>query len=197
MNKKEEINKLAEKTLGYLKYDGHIDIVKIANNLGFVVGLVRTDMKAFILVDKKDKNILNQKSNKVIGVSYKLEIEEKIYLVAYELGNFLLNKGNVSKFAHTITDEKIIYNNDDNNYFVNSLLMPKERFIKDVENLSKEYRNPSEICEILQRIYNVPTLIILKRIEELEETKNIFKLETQESKPKVKKLTKQSQNNTK
>ena len=67
--------------------------------------------------------------------------------------------------------------------------MPKERFIKNVENLSKEYRNPSEIREILEKIYNVPILIILKRIEELEETKNIFKLETQEPEPKVKKLT--------
>ena len=55
MNKKEEINKLAEETLGYLKYDGNIDIVKIAKKLGFVVGNANSDMKAFILVNKKDK----------------------------------------------------------------------------------------------------------------------------------------------
>lgn len=156
MENKEKIKQLIEIIQKETATEEKIDIVKIAKKLGFVIGTIESDSKAVILANKKDK---------LIGVHHQLDYEEKRYLIAYELGNYLLNKKEI--FAHQITSEDIIYEQDENNQFAEELLMSEEKFLKDVAEIKNKTNTILDMVKELQTIYKIPIPIILNKLEEL------------------------------
>ena len=146
------------------------DIVLLANKMGFAVGnasLADND-DGFIAVDKKQRTLLGTPSNKVVGVNVKRDYYLKRFIVAHELGHYVLEGQDQPLYAHRDTQPKVRSKAEQEaDYFAACLLMPREAFIRSYEKI-RTIEKLSERIKILKDTFEAPVESIIRRFEELE-----------------------------
>ena len=148
----EQVNKIFRKSQ-YNDDKDYIDVISIAQNLGFEVGnaMIEEDMDGFILINENQGDQENQEkllgiqTDKLIGVNSKRPIEWKRFIIAHELGHYMLDyvgKNNNGMFAHREHKKGRSERENEIDFFAASLLMPKEKFKKEyiqLKNVFLEY----------------------------------------------------------
>lgn len=168
---KKEIEQKARKTLddSHDNGDAAVDIIKVAQNLGFVVGNVdfSDDEDGFIIVDEHADEILGQKTDKLIGVRADQTKEWKYFIIAHEIGHYVLHydkekyRGMYAHREHK-TGKNEIENEAD--YFAANLLMPEERFRQHYEGLKEVGLSFDEMVLVLAKRFCVTERMTLRRL---------------------------------
>jgi Zn-dependent peptidase ImmA (M78 family) len=147
------------------------DIVELAQKMGFVVGNVALDENedGFIIVNENDKTLLGTSSNKVIAVNARLDYHFKRFIIAHELGHYILEGGNKNQlYAHR--NNKTEERNDKEqevDRFAASLLMPRDVFRSKLESIHKYEQSLPKCVHMLKNIFKAPLECVLRRIQEL------------------------------
>lgn len=150
------------------KETGYVDVLKIAQDLGFLVGNsnLPDTQDGFIIVNDKS-NIEGFGTNKIIGVRSNLTYEMKRFIIAHELGHYFFKPANEEMFAHR---EHRIGKNDEENefdYFSACLLLPKDLFDSTYEKLNKDGINENFLISQMANEMKVPALCVSRRFGEL------------------------------
>ena len=152
--------------------DAAIDIIGLAKNLGFVVGNAELsdDEDGFIIVEEGSEQILGQKTDKLIGVRADQSIEWKRFVIAHEIGHYILHYDKMKNhgiYAHR--DHKKGKNEKENeaDFFAANLLMPRERFMKQFKALKEVGLSTEEMTLILAKRFCVTEIMTKRRFEEL------------------------------
>jgi Predicted Zn peptidase len=150
------------------------DVVALAKDMGFYVGNATLDDNedGFIAVDTRETSILNTGSNKVIGVNSTRDYYTKRFIIAHELGHFILRANEQGDkdiiYAHRESkSERRTDEEQDVDYFAACLLMPKEAFSKKYEELTTKPLSQEETVAALQRVFSAPLKSVERRVEEL------------------------------
>jgi len=146
------------------------DIVSLAKSMGFFVatGLLEENEDGFVMVNSDGTKLLGTDSSKVIIVNSSREQNQKRFIIAHELGHYLINGKEEEIFAHRKKeDEERAENEQEIDYFAASLLMPKEAFQTKSNQLISEGKNLSERVVELANIFRAPMESVLRRVEEL------------------------------
>ena len=164
--------KSIEQIVDYLldKFDYHdgsdiyVDITRLVNVLGFQVG------ESDKFNDTEDGFILVKDDKKIIGVNKNRTIEDKRFIIAHELGHYLIHR----------TDEETFFmhrenlkgkNNEENDadYFAACLLMPSKSFKAIYEIITSSMLDPKEndIIPLMQKLFRTPKTSISRRIDEV------------------------------
>lgn len=170
--KMKEIENKAEDLFKRINYDYNdkeaIDVIHIAKQLGFQVGiaLLDKDEDGFIIVQEGEEEILGIKTDKLIGVNADRELKWKRFIIAHELAHFILHC-NESIYAHR--DHRKGKNSTENeaDYFAANILMPKSKFKKAYNELGKIEYNKNVKVSLLSEMFIVTEKMIQRRIEEL------------------------------
>lgn len=146
----------------------------MAKKIGFVVGNANLSDKedGFIIVNSDEKELLGLNANKIIAVNSKREFCLKRFIIAHELGHYLLREDNQKIFAHR--ENKIGKNEEENefDYFAACLLMPKEKFEEKTSILMNKGIKDDELIYELSNSFQVPSESVRRRFDELELTFN-------------------------
>lgn len=176
----QKANNITKKYNEYMNEDkknGYVDIIKIAQDLGFVVGNVKLkdDSDGFIIVNEKEDQILGIKTSKLIGVNEKRSLEWKRFIIAHEIGHYILHyiDNAVELDGLYACREHIKGKNETENqvdFFAACLLMPADFFKKKFNEVKEEKKTmtKSEIAQELSRNFLVTSMMVLRRIDELE-----------------------------
>lgn len=173
----DKIEKTVRETLesvGYTINEGSsVDVIDIAKRLGFVVGnaVLNEEDDGFIVVEEGKKEIMGIETDKLIGVNSDRSLEWKRFIIAHELGHYILHfreKNLNGLYAHR--DHKRGHNELENetDFFAANLLMPRESFENKYKEIKQVYKNDREIVDILSKHFNVTVRMAERRIEELK-----------------------------
>ena len=165
-----KINKIFDR-FGINKYIP-VDIIYLTKQLGFVVGnvdLPDTD-DGFIYINKNEKDVLGQNNIQVIGVNACLSVEWKRFTIAHELGHYFLHfsENTDGLFAHREHRKGKGKKENEADYFAACLLMPRDAFTTIYKELSKTNITKDDILSFLAYRFNVTSLMVERRIEELK-----------------------------
>lgn len=159
------------KTISYKSENGlEVDILEIARKYGFVVGNAFLDDKedGFIIVDEGRKQVLGIETSRLIGVNADNTLENKRFIIAHELGHFLLHydsREDGPMFAHRENVKGKNKDENDADYFAACLLMPQKAFLQQYNRLKESGEN--EIAGKLAVLFNVPKSSAERRIDEV------------------------------
>lgn len=181
---KKEIEQLAEGLLTNEVFDGQaVKIVSLANSLGFAVGHANLPegTEGIIAVDKAQKSLLGSGSNQVIAIDYELNKERMRFIIAHELGHYMMRKdANAPVFAHRETAHGRSEAENEADYFAACLLMPKDGFKAALEYFRQV--NPGidddELAVLLSEQFKVQTEAAKRRIKEVDKDVDTVDLET-------------------
>lgn len=129
------------------------DIFDIAESLGFTIGnaLLVSQDEGFLLIDDTKKHIWQVTgvfTDRIIGVRVNLDLQQKLFVIACELGHYVLHCQNGGAFyAHHKNKENEKENEDA--YFARCLLMPRERFKKEYDDFKDKGLSENEIITLL------------------------------------------------
>ena len=172
---KETIERKASETLSAAEDNGDaaIDIIRLAQSLGFIVGNVEftDDEDGFILVDERKSQILGQPTDKLIGVRADQSVEWKRFIIAHEIGHYVLHYNRDTDhgmYAHREHKKGKDAIENEADYFAANLLMPRDRFVKNYEELNKSGLSPDEKVLVLARRFRVTEIMTKRRFVELE-----------------------------
>ena len=150
-----------------------VDIVKIARKMGFIVGnaILPNEYDGFIVVNETVRNLPNQEGNKVIAVNTSLSPEDKNFVIAHELGHYVLSNDSDKKiFAHREHRKGKNAEENDYDFFAACLLMPKEIFKNRLNALKPLYENDENgLVNDLANYFIVSPESVKRRIEEVSE----------------------------
>ena len=169
---KEQIEKRASDLLTEINCDAfaYVDVVKLSEKIGFVIGNADLDDSedGFIIVNPIEE-IPYVKSNKVIGVNSKRSIEDKRFIIAHELGHYLLhyNESDRSIFAKRENIRGKSETENEADYFAACLLMPAAAFTREFQKSSASSFAPKVIEETLSALFVVPRESVSRRMVEL------------------------------
>lgn len=145
-----------------------IDIVAFVREFGFVVtslDLPETE-DGFVVVDDEDNNLFGLNSNKVIGVNKNRTVEEQRFIVAHELGHFVLQGQDKTLFAHRENKKGKNQEENDADYFAACILMYKDLFV-EIYNFSERITSKlEEKISFLARYFKVPEQSVIRRFTE-------------------------------
>lgn len=168
---------IEEKALSILKNandtgDAVIDIIGLAKNLGFVVGNAELsdDEDGFIIVEEGSEQILGQKTDKLIGVRADQSIEWKRFVIAHEIGHYILHYDKMKNhgiYAHRDHKKGKSEKENEADFFAANLLMPRERFMKQFTALKEVGLSTEEMTLILAKRFCVTEIMTKRRFEEL------------------------------
>ena len=146
------------------------DIVVLAQKMGFVVGNAKLadDEDGLIAVDKSKDSLFNTSSNMVILVNRNRDYYFKRFIVAHELGHYMLEGNGKQIYAHrkNKTGERS-ENEQEVDYFAANLLMPKDEFTSKYYEIVKSSTVIYEIADKLSKVFQTPMESIYRRLEEL------------------------------
>ena len=146
------------------------DIVSLAKSMGFFVatGFLEENEDGFIMVNSDGTKLLGTESSKVIIVNSSRNQNQKRFIIAHELGHYLINGKDKQIFAHRKKEDEVRAENEQEvDYFAASLLMPKEAFQTKSNHLISEGKDLSERVMELAKIFRAPVDSVLRRVEEL------------------------------
>lgn len=154
-----------------------VRIAAIAEMLGFFVGQAKltAGTEGIIAVDRTKKELLGVGRNMVIIVDRRLDDARKRFIIAHELGHYLLRPdrdGPVferserwESFLHRSAEE------EDADYFAACLLMPHNSYSEALRLLGPCDRPTANgryrAAAILSEQFRVPQLAALRRIDEV------------------------------
>lgn len=167
---KSDIEKNAEIMLERYGYsqssDNYLDIVDFVRKLGFSVGNAELEENddGFLIVQPNGIDGLN---DRIIGVNSKRSYEFKRFIIAHEFAHFILHYSGGSAYLHR--ENKKGKNEEENeaDFFAATLLMPKESFLREYNNLKESGLENNAIGVQLASIYKVPLESALRRISEV------------------------------
>lgn len=170
-----KIEKSVSNTLDLAKYiigNCSIDVIDVAKKLGFVVGnaVLNEEDDGFIVVEEGRNEIMGIKTDKLIGVNSNRSLEWKRFIIAHELGHYILHfkeKNIEGLYAHR--DHNRGHNELENeaDFFAANLLMPRENFEARYRKMKQVYQDDKEIVEALAKHFIVTIRMAERRIEEL------------------------------
>lgn len=173
-----KIEKSALGTLSSVQYtvsNCSVDVISVAKRLGFVVGnaVLNEEDDGFIVVEEGKSEIMGIQTDKLIGVNSDRPLEWKRFIIAHELGHYILHfkeKNLKGLYAHR--DHNSGHNELENeaDFFAANLLMPRDSFKEKYAEIKKLYKNDREIVDALAKHFVVTTKMTERRIEELELT---------------------------
>lgn len=171
---RKEIELKARKTLddAHDNGDAAVDIINLAKNLGFIVGNVdfSDDEDGFIIVDEGKDEILGQKTDKLIGVRADQTKEWKYFIIAHEIGHYILHYDKEKyrgMYAHREHKKgKNEYENEAD-YFAANLLMPEDRFRKHYARLKEVGLSFEEMVLVMAKRFCVTEIMTKRRFDEL------------------------------
>lgn len=169
---KSKIEQSATEQLAQFGYkdSAYVDVVKLGEKLGFLIG--NADLEdcddGFIIVNPND-DIPSLSSRKIIGVNSKRSIEEKRFIIAHELGHYLLHYDANSNAIYAKRENKTGKNGTENDadYFAACLLMPEQTFRYEYARSSSSRNDDCEIIKGLSELFVVPFESVRRRIDEL------------------------------
>lgn len=149
-----------------------IDVIQIANELGFVVGNAElgSDMDGFIIIDEGKDDILGIKTDKLIGVRASQTLEWKRFVIAHEIGHYILHynrEADNGMYAHRDHMKGKNETENEADYFAANLLMPKEMFVKKYEELKEKNLSADEMTVLLANKFGVTENMTKRRFGEL------------------------------
>ena len=166
---KQNIEQKANYLLQSLKYnDGEVDVLTIAQTLGFVVGIAAlpSNDNGFILIDHSKKQIyriIALPIDKAIGVNVHLDLQTRRFIIAHEIGHYILhyhsNPFIRREFIYQVSREEI-----EADFFASCLLMPQKPFIRRYNELKDKDLSKEDIITLLQKSFNVPEEKVKQRI---------------------------------
>lgn len=180
---KQKLEKLAQELVDrYRVFDGDaVKIISLANQEGFCVGeaVMTEGTDGIIAVDKKAESLLGSGANMVIAVRRGMETSQKRFIIAHELGHYLLRSNPeepifaMRESAHGRSQEE-----NEVDYLAACLLMPRRQFSAAVayetavdgrlEALDEKERE-FQLAARLSKRFRVPELAALRRIREVRE----------------------------
>lgn len=169
---KAEIGKSASELLEqYNMKDIPIDVVVLAKRMGFVVGnaILEDDSDGFIVVSPKANDISGIKADKIIGVNAERDIKYKVFIIAHELGHYILHCKNAQEryYAHREHKKGKGEEEQDADFFAASLLMPEELFKKRYNELKGKELSEEDCISLLVQDFSVPKDAVIRRIKEI------------------------------
>ena len=171
-DKRREIEKKATELLkmtGYPRGEGPVDVTNMANELGFVVGgaVFNDDTEGFILIKEGTRELMGVKTDKLIGIKAESSIQWKRFVIAHELGHYMLHYKSGKMYAHR--DYK--KGRDDietaADYFAANILLPTEQFKKKYLELKEKDLSFEDRVLLLMTKFNTPAGVVERRIKEL------------------------------
>lgn len=163
------INKLVKQ--GYINFSfQYLDIVELAKKLGFmVISFKDRKHKSFIVLNRKKP--IAEGYKQFLFINENLSAKEKRFLIAYELGHYMLEYGSENRYCHSTflfkTNPSVNQKDKNANFFACCLLMPEHIFKADYESLLRD-NEIEDIIVLLSEKYRVPENLICKRILQLE-----------------------------
>ncbi len=164
MERRFEIEKNVDSLLKQSGYsentDSYVDIIDFAHHYGFNV--VNADLD-----EKEDGFIAITSKLKLIAVNAKRSMDWKRFIIAHEFGHWILHyKQGDSAYLHrqSVKGKNELENTAD--YFAAALLMPKNAFLKQYQELSAQGLSENTICMQLSSIFKVPLESVSRRIQE-------------------------------
>jgi len=164
-NIEQKTNYLLEST----KYSsGEVDVLTIAQSLGFIGGLAKlfSNSNGFILIDHSEKQIyriIGISVDKVIGVNVHLDLQTKRFVIAHEIGHYLLHCYS-NFFARRESLYQVSREETEADFFASCLLMPQKQFIQRYNELKDKELSKEDMITLLQKSFNVPEDKIKQRI---------------------------------
>lgn len=177
--KSKEINDMpvrAKEVLDYFQVNNltsGVPVVEILINLGFKIfqsELEPVGLSAYIAVDPKFENVYG--SNKITCVHIMDSVGHKKFALAHELGHYLFDfdESESLYYYNTYFPEKDESAEDPKekraNQFAANLLMPKEEFMKRLEDY-KKLESKADIVNALGRYFVVSPTAVIRRFDEL------------------------------
>ncbi|HIU50890.1 MAG TPA: ImmA/IrrE family metallo-endopeptidase [Candidatus Limousia pullorum] len=148
------------------EHDNYIDIVDFVRKLGFSVGSAELEDNddGFLIVQPNGVDGLN---DRIIGVNSKRSYEFKRFIIAHEFAHFILHYKGGSAYLHR--ENKKGKNEEENeaDYYAANLIMPKNSFLREYNNLKNSGLENNAIGVQLASIYKVPLESALRRISEV------------------------------
>ena len=147
-----------------------VDAAELAIRMGFEVfnADLDADDEGFIAINTNEKAIFGAKTNRVIGISRNLDLAQKRFVIAHELGHYCLHYDESSPiYAHR--DKRFKGEEEqDVDYFAACLLMPEKPF-KAFYRAAKEIfgSNKERILSFLSKNFIAPVGSVERRISEL------------------------------
>ena len=170
--RKKEINNIAQDVLKEVHYtdnSGAVDIIAIAEKLGFAVGnaVMTDDADGFVIVKKGEKEILGIKTDRLIGVNSEKDLEWKRFIIAHELGHYKLESNAEEIYAHREHKTGKNMRENEADFFAACILMPQDIFEKNYNELKKREENKEKIITTLADKFVVTPRMVARRIGEL------------------------------
>ncbi|MBR5614991.1 MAG: ImmA/IrrE family metallo-endopeptidase [Clostridia bacterium] len=166
---KKEIAKKTEDLLKEYNIDtmNGVDIIGLAKQMGFVVGNAGLDDNddGFIMVNRDADKILGIETTKLIGVNANRDYVDKRFIIAHELGHYVLHCRNDKIYAHRESAHGRSDEENDVDFFAACLLMPADAFSAAFEKIKAN--SFTEKIKELQKIFDVPFESVARRIDEL------------------------------
>lgn len=174
----QRMQEIEEKSIGLLKKFGYmdsdkIDVVVIARMLGFAVGAAEMEDQSdgFIIVKEDDPDLLGLKAGKVIGVNSKKDIAWKRFIIAHELGHYILhydkNRSKDGLYAHREHVKGKDEGENEADFFAANLLMPRKQFTEEYCKLDVHGADADMVIALLAKNFKVTSEMVARRIQEL------------------------------
>lgn len=170
--KKEEIESRAEEYISEKNlFVGQMDIIEIVRSEGFKVIMPNTssELDGFVFVYPGQNEILGVKTDKLIGVAKNMPVQKKRFIIAHELGHYILHYQDEEKegrFAHRDIHQGKDVIEQEADLFAACILIPRKDFKEKYETMKKAFTEEN-VKIILANYYNVPKESIDRRIEEV------------------------------
>lgn len=144
----------------------------LRRGFGFVVGNAGLDTgdNGFIIVKEGAEEVLGVSTDKLLGVNSKMSLEWKRFIIARELGHYVLHfkeKGLSGLYAHRDCGREPDELEQEADVFAMNLLLPKESVMKRYEQSKQVLKTDSEIVNMLSKYFSVPVSVIEKQITNL------------------------------
>lgn len=157
------------------KDKGYVDIIGIAEELGFAVGNARLSREedGFVFINEGERMPSNAPSDKLIGVNSELSLPWKRFVIAHELGHYFLHYLDNAldyegMYAHRENRKGKNSQEQEADYFAACLLMPKDLFSERYRELKKPHLSNAENALLLSKEFIVTQMMAQRRIYELE-----------------------------
>lgn len=169
-----DIERYAKNAVARINYNGEmVDIVEIVKKYGFKIltAKMADNTDGFIIVNPGNKMLFHIPGEKFIGFNSEKTIQEKRFIIAHELGHYLLHYQAANKDGEMFAMREHIKGKDNNeqdvDYFAACVLMPKEEFSKKYHMLKRKKESRQEIVKELAKIFVVEEESVDRRIEEI------------------------------
>lgn len=155
-------------------------IADLARSFGFFVGQAPLEdgTEGIIIVDEATDSLLDTNKNKVIVVDQNVERPRQRFIIAHELGHYILRDSPgepvfaMRETAHGRNDKE-----NEADYFAACILMPSKEFLSSLQKWCTNLDMPTpkklrdndkyKLADILSKQYEVPQLAALRRINEV------------------------------